>query len=231
MNDLGTALAQGGRHADAIAAYRAAYEASRERAGASHPVTATYALNLGSALMHTDDPARRSEAAALFAAARTVREAVFGPDDAEVAEVLLSEGALARRSGDVERAAATLRRAIEIFGGRTSSDLRAGMALNTLALLERGTGRLDAAEAALTDAAAVFERAGAKQHPSRLRAVIRRGDVRLARGDIEGARADLDTATALVQTTSLARPDDHAELDKLRMGLAAASPPSAAPRQ
>lgn len=213
-NDLGITLVRLGRHLEAEDAFRAALEANRRALGETHPMIATNSMNLGNAVAEGREDF--AESAALYANALAIREAVFGSDDPAVAEVLVAQGSLARRQGDHAAAVAALRRAIALFGGPNAKDLRAGMALNNLGTSYIKLGDTKAAVEAFTQSIALFEREKALQHPSRLRAYLRRCEAWANAGETVVASADCEVAGTLLGALASPNAGDLEDLAEVR---------------
>ena len=219
-NDLGIALARLGRHREAEDAFAAALEANRRTQGATHPLVATNSLNLGHAI--AEGRGDFEQAQALYASALAIREAVFGPDHAACGEVLVAQGSLARRRGDHAAAIVALRRAVTLFGGADGSDLRVGMALNNLGVSQLAQGDTAAAIGSYTQAIALFDRAGATKHLSRMRAHLRRCEAEIVAGTLAAAAADCDRAEAMLADIPKPMAADLRDLATHRAAIVAA---------
>ena len=190
MGNLGTILNIRGDLARAEELFRRDI-AIRERLTPGERTTSVSYLRLGTILFQRGDLAGAEE---MFRKAEVI-DAQRGPN-MELAQTYQQITAVEERRGDLDAAAATTRKSVEILEKvAPTSALYAG-ALNNVGLIAMKRGNLDEAEQAVTKALAVIEKA-APNHLTTSDTLITLGDIALARRNFARAEEHYTRALAV----------------------------------
>jgi tetratricopeptide (TPR) repeat protein len=198
LNDYGTLLLDLRRFDEAESFFREAQGMMRGILGDSHPDVASNLNNIAFVLHERKDAAG---AGVLYREALEIQRRAAGRDNVDVAYTLNNLAWVHRDLGDMAAADSLFRLSLDIRR-RELGDAHPSVAvgLNNLAMLVLlPSGRVEAADSALADAAAVLSRTTTGDHPYVANLLNARGRVRLAQNRFAEAESFLRDAFAMRQ--------------------------------
>jgi serine/threonine protein kinase/tetratricopeptide (TPR) repeat protein len=197
LSDLGDALSDEGKLAEALDDYRRAHAIWVKSLGAEHPQVAVTLNNMANVLANQG---QLDEALAQYRHAQAIWEASLGPQHPKVASVLNNIGDTYARLGRYDDALDCYRRALPIFEAAFGpSHFFVGVANVSVSEAERALGHLDAALAANKHGLAILEQTLGPTHPQLAASLCDLGDVYRLRGESAAALAAYRRAQALVE--------------------------------
>jgi tetratricopeptide (TPR) repeat protein len=182
-------------HREALAAWNALAEDMLVRSGSPEhlQIELVYERGITSCLEHRCD-----DAPARLETVLAAREARLGPDQPELAGLVVKIAGLWMVRDDNTRAEAAYRRALAMRERQPGSNpSQLGIILGNLAELARRAGRLDEAEAFARRALPLAERSYGVAHPFVARLLHKLVDIAARRGDLAAAEADVRRALSI----------------------------------
>ena len=202
LANQGLAFLRVGRLADALTRYRRALAIAEAALPAVHPQVADALHGVALGVMSVEgDP---EKARALFLRALEIRKKLFGADHPDVALTYLAIAQTYEDERALDKAIASARTALAIWGHADPSSTAVADASNELGSLLLDAGKPAEARIALERARTLQDKLLAPDHPDRIDTLDGLGRALLQQGHAEAAVALLDEAVELARTHDLA---------------------------